>query len=796
MKITFWLLDINAEVKAGVPQLWLWGIDSTGNRVLVIDRRFIDYFYVVVKEEVDAAKVAKEIRKVYGGSVVKLEVASRKLFGADVQTVKVYCDDTVRLAKALRSFEGVKECLEEDVRTSMRYLIDNNVVPCSWHSIEVREEKNVYRVRADKVYLAESAPYLLDQPEAAPPCLRLLSFSMVSYSREGSPHPDKDPVIIISTVNSRGEQKQFIVDEERKDRQILQQFIDYIQKFDPDIIVGYGTNDKYMAYLRSRCHSHRLKFKLDRANTEPHTSVYGHTSLTGIGHLDLADFMDLFPEVKVKSIENLAEHLGIMPLEGHEVIWDVDFSSYWDSPEKRGALIQFTIDTAQRVIGTANVLLDFAMQLSSLVSLPLDHVMTAAVGFRVDWFLIKRAQKIGELIPKRTEEPYRTYTGGLVLTPQPGLHENIAVLDFKSMYPNLMIAYNISPDTYISPKEEVPLQDVYEAPEVKHKFRKQPAGFYKEALTYLMAVRTQIRSKMKSLSRQSVEYQILDARQRAIKIITNAVYGYAGWIGARWFSKPVAEAASAWGRDIIQKAVIMAKDAQLQVIYGDTDSLFVNHDVEKTAQLENTIKEKLGLGVEKSNLYVRVFFTEAKKRYAGLREDGTIDYVGLEVIRGDWAEVAKKVQEQVIEIILKENKPDKAKDHVYSVISALKKGKVPYRDLVIWKTLTRPIGKYTVNAAHVEAASILKSKGWRLSTGDKVGYVTLKGGGPLYKRVKPYMFASLNEVDFDYYACKQIVPAAARVLSSFGITEKELLNSVKSKEKQSQEKGLEKYLHA
>jgi DNA polymerase I len=105
------------------------------------------------------------------------------------------------------------------------------------------------------------------------------------------------------------------------------------------------------------------------------------------------------------------------------------------------------------------------MQLASLTSLPLDHVMTAAVSFRVEWFLIKQAQIIGELIPNRVEQTYTPYSGGLVLSPKPGLHENIAVLDFKSMYPNIMINYNLSPDTYIPPNEQEPLSGVYEAPE-------------------------------------------------------------------------------------------------------------------------------------------------------------------------------------------------------------------------------------------------------------------------------------------------------------------------------------------
>jgi DNA polymerase I len=409
--------------------------------------------------------------------------------------------------------------------------------------------------------------------------------------------------------------------------------------------------------------------------------------------------------------------------------------------------------------------------------------MTAAVGFRVEWFLIKHAQKIGELIPKRVEQSYRPYAGGIVLKPQAGLHENIAVLDFKSMYPNIMITYNLSPDTYVGPKDQTPPSGVFEAPEVKHKFQKEPPGFYKEVLSFLITVRNEIRAKMKTLNPKSIEYQVLDARQKAVKVITNATYGYAGWIGARWYRKPVAEAASAWGRHTILTAIGMAEKAGLKVVYGDTDSLFVTYEEKKAQELEEQVEQKLGLDIERGKLYRRVFFTEAKKRYAGLLPDGSLDIVGLEVIRGDWAEVAKKVQENVLEIILKEQSPAKAADFVRSVIEELKQRKVPLRDLIIWKTLTKPVEEYKIKASHVEAAKALRSKGWKMTVGDKVGYVILAGEGRLYDRVKPYIFASYEEVDIDYYVSKQVVPAAARVLEFFGLTEEALLKPAK-KEKE------------
>ena len=779
MKVTFWLLDVNYEVKDHIPEIRLWGIDSSGNRVLVIDRTFLAYFYAVVEDNADPAKVVEEIGagKAEYPFITKLEVVERKFFGKPVKAVKVHCRDpsvVSKYARALRELEGVKECLEDDIRYSMRYLIDNDVVPCGWHEIDVNEEANTLGVEVDKVYTAKSLPKFIEKAEV--PQLRILGFSTTCYSREGSPKPERDPVVIISVATNTGEEKQFLA-EGQNDKPVLEAFRNYVYSFNPDLIIGYGVNRQDWSYLKERCKKLGLSLSVDRAGTEPHRSVYGHVSITGRANIDLFDFADEFPEVKVKTLENLADYLGVMKIENRVLVEDVDFADYWEDEEKRKNLKRFSMDNTRCILGITEAVLDFAMQLSNLVSLPPDHVGAAAVGFRVEWFLIKRAHKIGELVPKRVEKPYRRYAGAIVLKPEPGLHENIAVLDFKAMYPNIMITYNLSQDTYVSPKEPIPPCGVYEAPEVKHRFRKEPAGFYKEVLSYLINVRDEIRSKMKKVAPESVEYRVLDARQKAVKVITNASYGYAGWIGARWYIKPVAEAATAWGRYTIHTAIKMAEKAGLKVVYSDTDSLFIEHEPEKIEKLSKKIKEKLGLEIKPDKVYVRIFFTEAKKRYAGLLPDDRLDIVGLEVMRGDWAAVARRVQEKVLEVILKEQSPKKAAKFVQQFIYELWQRRVPYRDLIIWKTLTKPVEEYVVRASHVEAAKMLKEKGWRLTVGDKVGYVVVVGSGRLYERVKPYVFASYDEVDIEYYVSKQVVPAAARVLESFGITEEQLLES-------------------
>jgi len=785
MKKTFWLLDVNSEVREQKPEIWIWGIDEKDQRILIIERNFPAYFYLVVKNGNNTLSVTQTItaRQDEFPLVLKLESLRRRCFGKPVDAVKVYCQDpdvVSKYAKVMAKIDGVKESLEDDIRYAMRYLIDTGASPCSWHEIEVEETKNTHRVQVDKVYIAKSPPKSVEKETV--PKLRALGFSMIAYSSKGAPKPDKNPVVIISAATNNGKEQQLIA-KNANDKSVLSSFIEFVRDFDPDIIAGYGVNRQDWNYLTIRAKKLGLKLLVDRADTEPHMSVYGHVSITGRVNMDLFDFSDELPEVKVKTLENVADFLGVMKLKERTLIEDVDHAAYWEDSKKRPSLLQFSKENTQSIMGIAEAMFDFALQLSNLVGLPLDHVGTAAVGFRIEWFLMREAYRIGELMPKRVERPYIPYAGAIVSEPKLGVHENIAVLDFKAMYPNIMITRNVSPDTYVAPSEPEPSSGVSVAPEVGHRFRKEPPGFYKEVLSSLIASRDEIRPKLSKLDPESPEYRTLDARQKAVKVITNAAYGYTGWIGARWYIKPVAEAATAWGRHVIQNTVDTAKKIGLEVVYSDTDSVFVNNISSKIAELSEKVGKEVGLEIKPDKVYTRILFTEAKKKYCGLLPDGRLDIVGLEVVRGDWANCAKNVQEKALEMILKEQVPKKAAEFVRNYIVDLRQKKVPYRDLIIWKTLTKPVEEYEVKAPHVEAAKRLMKEGYELSMGDKIGYVITVGAGKLYEKAKPYVLASYDEVDTEYYVTNQIVPVASRILTMFNITGEELLATAQPRPK-------------
>lgn len=768
------MLDIGYEVVRDNPEIRLWGIDDNGNRVLILDRSLTPYFYLVPEESYIEA-LCEQVAELRNDlpHIVNAYPVEKKILGKPIKALKVECrnpDELSKYANSLKKALKVKSSFEDDMRFSMRYLIDKEVSPCSWMEFEVEEIENK-NFKIDRVYIAKSNPKQLDRLDH--PKFRILSFDMTIYGIKGATKSAQDPIIIISAMDDGEISVQFIA-EDKDDKTIIEKFIEFVNEIDPDILVGYGSNQEHLPYIISRAEKYGIRLSLNRDGGAPHRSVYGHISLTGRANIDLYDFSDDFTQVKIKSLENIARFLGVLKIDDSDIIEDFDVPAFWASEEKRHQLLRFSENRAKMIMQVTQFILDNAIQLSMLVGLPLDHVGTAATGFKVEWYLMRHAHRIGELFPNRLEQPYYTYEGGLVLTPKPGVHNNIAVLDFKSMYPNIMIAKNISPDTLLQPGDPEPPEGVWKAPQVGYRFRRDRMGFYNEVLADLIKRRSEVSMKMKGLNEDSFEYRILNSQQQAIKLITNATYGYAGWLGARWYSKGVAEATAAWGRETIRDTIKLADEMGLEVIYGDTDSIFVVYDQARIVELLGEVKKKLGLEIKPDTIYKSILFTEAKKRYCGLLLDGRLDIVGLEVIRGDWAEVSKKVQEDVLGIVLREGDVQKAVKAVKKRISELRERKIPYKDLIIWKTLTKPIEKYKVKASHVEVALMLKEAGWTLSVGDKIGYVITLKGDKLYEKAKPYNFATYSEIDLDYYIESQIKPAALRILKQFNICREEL----------------------
>ena len=317
------------------------------------------------------------------------------------------------------------------------------------------------------------------------PKLRILTFAVLTAAEKGSAKPEKDPVRAIA-LTTESSKPAIFVSESQGDSKTLMDFAAYVTESDPDLIIGFESNSHAGPYLIQRAKTRSVKLSVGRDGSEPHTSVYGHVSVTGRANLDLFNVAGGIPEVKVKSLKNVAEYLQIPIAKKLTTIEESDFYGRWQDKSEKQRLVEHLNVDASAMLELTQATINFPIQLSAITGMPLDYVMAAAVGFRVDSYLVRQAHQIGELIPPKNEQPFFTYRGAIVLEPKTGLHEDVAVMDFSSMYPTLMSKYNLSPDTLVRPGEHAAADSVFVVPEVKHRFLKKPDGFYRIVLNSLI----------------------------------------------------------------------------------------------------------------------------------------------------------------------------------------------------------------------------------------------------------------------------------------------------------------------
>nr|WP_042704242.1 DNA polymerase domain-containing protein [Methanobrevibacter arboriphilus] len=183
-----------------------------------------------------------------------------------------------------------------------------------------------------------------------------------------------------------------------------------------------------------------------------------------------------------------------------------------------------------------------------------------------------------------------------------------------------------------------------------------------------------------------------------------------------------------------------------------------------------TLPESMELEYE--GFYRRGFFV-TKKRYAVI-EDGVIIAKGLELVRRDWAPVAKDTQQGILMAILKDGDVEKAVQIIRKILKKVKSGDVDMKDLIIHTQITKKLSDYKQIGPHVVAAQRLEDKGMKIGRGTIIQYVVVKGKGPISQRAIPFEDSEKYIYDSDYYIDNQIIPAVSRIMESFGYTKQKL----------------------
>jgi DNA polymerase I len=734
-----------------VVRLW---VKSGPGVIKILDPGFEPYFYLVPFDP------DRGIEGVGGVERVDRE-RMRDEMGAEVEVFKITCShpkEVPRLRELLKDYGEVREA---DIPFAIRYIIDKDLEPMGG------VEANGELVNGD--LWARSVMRV----EVEPSKLKVLAFDMEVYNPKGVPNPDEDPIVMISVATE--DWTKVIEARGLDDGSAIKSFIDLLMEEDPDVIVGYNSNNFDWPYLKKRCEVNSIPLRVGRDGSE--MKYWGgalpRVSITGRGIVDLYRVVDRdLPDIKIKTLVSAAQQLGIVRQEDRTNIPKDQIHRYWDSEELRKELKEYTIDDVESTLELGLELLPTQIELAKLIRAPLTDVTTMGRGRQVEHYLITRAHREGIIVPNRGEMGGRgvreAYEGGFVLSPKPGIHEKVVCLDFSSMYPTIMVSFNVSPDTLLQNG------DGFEAPGVGYRFRKSPDGFFKKILGELIGRRREIKEEMRSSRRGSKERKLLDIRQQTVKVLTNSFYGYTGWQAARWYKRECAEATSAWGRHLIKQAVARAEGEGMTVLYGDTDSLFVK-DGERVPRLVEEINKEMPVELEVAEEYEAIFFTGKKKRYAGLTSDGALVIRGLEVRRGDWCDLAKRLQREIIDQVLREKNVEGAVEKVRRTVKRLKEGDFSIDEITIHKGLMKPLSSYRSQQAHVRAAKRAMEEGIVSGLGSKIAFVVTKGSGPMSERSKVVeLVKDKGEVDVDYYIDNQIVPTALRMLELFGFAPEDL----------------------
>lgn len=730
---------------------------------------------------------AKKIKPgVYNGGRIKRIEEAEKFFGSEKKKLtKIYAEvpsDVPKLREFIQHKLGYG-CYEYDIVFTKRFLSDFSLTPLSLITYE-RDGRVIKRfLSCDEEDIAEFE--------------KRMGFDIEVYNPQGAPNPKKDPVIMISYrtpsdkkvityKKNTNENVVFAKDE----REMFLLFSEKIEKYDPGIIYGYNSSNFDIPYLKERGEVIKAKVEFARwgeAMKRRKKGLNTGLNLPGRVHLDLYPASRLLGQIGVINVNKFTLQDVYESVTGKEkfMVKRLDIWKLWD--ENREELFDYSLADADAVFTIGEVLLELEKELSVLAKSILFETTLSTSGQLVESMLMYEAQKRNMLIPAKPKEEEikqrmaNPIKGAFVKLPEPGIYDNIAVFDFRGLYPSIIVSYNIDPFTLSEDGE-----DSYTSPTGAH-FLKKPNGLIPSTLEKLVEMRAVIKKKLKSMKKGDVEYEKLKARSQALKIISNSFYGYLGYARSRWYRRECAESVTAWGREHILNAGMEAEKWGFTVLYQDTDSLFLllgNKTKEDALRfmehINRNLPEKMELELE--DFYRRGVFVSkkaeekgAKKKYALMNEKGEIKIRGFELVRRDWSPVAKKTQLKVLKAILEEGSKEKAVGIVRETVNEIMKGHTKLEDLVIYAALKKDPRAYEVKSPEVAAALKLeKHEGRKVKSGNVIGYVVSRRGGSISEKAVPIEMAQEGDYDAEYYVNNQILPAVMKILKELGVDEKDV----------------------
>jgi len=824
METDFLLIDCDYIMLEESPIIRFFGKTREGKTVTVFYSGYLPYFYVIPK---NVEETIEFLKKGFPGLLVGIKEEERYLsigyHSKKTKVIRITLKDPSKIPNVreeLTKNKLVEKVFEADILFKNRFMADFNLHGMRWIHVNGRGA-NTNIVKTNLVIEANELSEIEDQTL---PQLKYMSIDVETVaSSEAKPNPKKDQIIMIGLAFSppfKDKKSLVLVAKPIKvesklvmffsgEKEMLEEFVRIVDQYDPDILVGYNINNFDLPYLLERMTANNINKIIGRCKKKPATTKrLGLKYRNSVVGRVVVDVYELIKEYIGKGLLRLKRYgLGDVAKEmlgeGKVDISHSEIVKYWNG-QNLEKLIEYNRKDAELVL---RLLLekDFLgkfIEIARVCGLLLQDVLDSGESARVENLLLREFNKEGFVFPlKPTEEEMlrrkeerltHGLKGALVLEPKVGLHTNYVVyLDFKSMYPSLFVAYNICCTAICL--DEKPEETIKTPTGVEFVSPKVRVGIIPKTVKMLIEERDRVRALAKKAESEE-EKKSLDARQIALKYMTNAFYGYTGYIRSRIYILDIANTITACGRHLIQKTKeIVESDKRFSVLYGDTDSIMVDTkttDIEEAIRFGEELEKRVNKELEgkvsmKTEGLFKSLIILSKKRYAGLlveKKNGEIKesmlMKGIETVRRDWCNLTGITLLKVLEIILKEKSPSKALTYVRETMLKLERNEIPLEDLVITKGISKPLKEYKGIQPHVELVKKLRerSPAEAPGLGDRVGYVIVRGPQTLSERAEDPEYVRTHglKIDSRYYIESQIIPPIERVFEAIGISKSEL----------------------
>ncbi|EOB4973160.1 DNA polymerase II [Vibrio fluvialis] len=766
------LLTRQARDIQGQTQIELWLATDEGPAQLIVRGEHPVFF--ILQQDIEATQsIAKQHQ-------LNVDIRPLELKSFDQEPLAACYCTLIQHAQALAGHleQAQLLTLEADIRLADRYLMERFVKGSVEFTGQVTTHTDYRQVRQAK---CRQGDYL--------PSLKVVSLDLecsekgILYSI-GLDSPMDSRVIMIGDPQQADTPMQWVEDEYA----LLNAMVDWFERFDPDVIIGWNVIDFDFRLLHKRAEWHKMKLMLGRGKQpsffrsasqtqQGFITIPGRVVLDGIDTLKTATYHFRSWSLESVSRELLGEGKEIH--NAHDRMDEINRMYRHDKP----SLAKYNLQDCVLVnkIFTHTHLLDFAIERSRLTGVELDRVGGSVAAFTN--LYLPQLHRAGYIAPNLHSEDWLASPGGYVMDSVPGLYDSVLVLDFKSLYPSIIRSFLIDPMGLIEglqiPIGTAPDQAV---PGFRGGQFHRSRHFLPQMIETLWAAR--------DVAKKNNE----KAFSQAIKIIMNSFYGVLGSSGCRFFDTRLASSITMRGHEIMKQTKQLIEAQGYQVIYGDTDSTFVSLGREHSQQDADTIGRALVqhinqwwtdhlqqqyaltsiLELEYETHYrkflmptIRGAETGSKKRYAGLIGEGDKErmvFKGLESARTDWTPLAQRFQHQLYWMIFHGENPD---DYIRTTVEATLTGEYD-SELVYQKRLRRKLHEYQKNVPpQVRAARMADDINARL--GRPLQYqnrglieycITVNGPEP-----KEYM---KSPIDYQHYIDKQLKPVADAILPFIG----------------------------